>query len=73
MLVFCKEQFKANAPSNIKRALPDKHIIAIDGLEVDFRGKHGIVTYELEGDETGCYLYPISTEWCRKESQMTLF
>ncbi|MCF3942187.1 hypothetical protein [Oceanobacillus alkalisoli] len=78
-MIFDKQQFKKNAPSNIKRSIPQSHLDVLDGMEVTFKDsdKFGwIEHYEVPPNERGItnfYLYPVDKEWCNNQGQMNLF
>lgn len=77
-MIFCKENFKKNAPSNIKRSLPREHLDVLDNTHVEFHDgdRFGVIPrYYVENDRgiNSFYLYPVDKDWCRKESQINLF
>ncbi len=77
-LFFDRNKFIKNAPNNIKRSLPQKHLDALDGIEVEFSDcdKFGTVpTYFVDNNRgiDSFYLYPVDKQWCSNKQQVKLF
>lgn len=63
---FSRKNFERNAQASVKKALPESHRIALDGLTVVFAGKYGTATYDADGEDWT--LYPVEQNWCEEES-----
>jgi hypothetical protein len=62
IMVFDKHLFREHAPLEIKKLL-SSHIDNLDGKEVVFKGKFGLIPeYEVDGQLF--YFYPVSKDWC---------
>ena len=60
MLVFSTKQFRRHADRTVRRALPESHLVVLDGKPVAF----GRVIYSADGEDW--YLYPVPKEWCEE-------
>ena len=62
-VIFSKKNFELNAPSHVKKLIPQADREALDGKRVAF-DKHGFGTAYYFVNGKPCYLYPIDKDWC---------
>lgn len=71
-MVFSKEAFLASDDGKHLRLLVGNHLSILDGLPVLCAPDgFGIIHYEVDGEEWE--FYPVMSEWCVEQSQISLF